>query len=105
MSDPGPRKPGQVEQQSGVGTPRSADDGLQEEGAFAGEAPDVTAEELAGMTSTSHPAQSDELDANRSGSGGTGGPATDDRDAEGSTPESMEELLTGEPDGSTGAAR
>ena len=87
MSDPGPRKPGQVEQQSGFGTPRSADDGLQEPGAFAGAAPDVTDEELAGMESTSHPADADELNVNRSGSGGSGGAA----DAP-----SMDELLTGE---------
>ena len=97
MSDPGPRKPGQVEQQSGTGAPRSADDGLQEKGALAGDAPDVTAEELTGMTTSSHPADADDLEINRSGSGGTGGASADG--------ESMEELLSGEPDGSTGAAQ
>ena len=102
--DPGPRKPGQVEQQTGTGTSRSADDGWQEEGALAGDAPDVTPEELTGMTSTSHPADATELDVNRSGSGGSGGAATEGDEAEGSPPASMEELLTGEPDGSTGAA-
>lgn len=102
--DPGPRKPKEVDEQTGFGTPRSADDGQPEPGAFAGNAPDVTDAEIVGMTTTSHPAESDGLDINRSGSGGSGGPATDSgdvNDAPGSQPASMEELLTGEDDGST----
>jgi hypothetical protein len=101
--DPGPRKPGQVEQQTGTGTSRSADDGLQEDGALAGNAPDVTAAAMGGRQSTSHPAESDELNINRSGSGGSGGATTEGEEQEGSTPASMEELLTGEDDGSTTA--
>lgn len=103
MSDPGPRKPEHVAQQTGFGTPRSADDGRQEPGAFAGDAPDVTDEQLTGMESTAHPAQSDRLDINRSGSGGSGGPVTqdDETDLAGSTPASMHELLTGEEDDSS----
>ena len=76
--------------QTGAGTPRSADTALPQT-----EAPrrDVS----------SHPADADELRINRSGSGGTGGPATDEGEAEGSTPESMDELLGG--NSSMGAER
>lgn len=99
MSNQGPRDPREVGAQTGTGTSRSADDGLPEPGAIADSAPDVTDEELVGMTSTSHPADADGLDINRSGSGGSGGPSTEDGgvdDAPGSKPASMEELLTGE---------
>jgi hypothetical protein len=70
------------ESQTGTGTPRSGDEARP-----GGEAvsDDVT----------SHPADADELHVNRSGSGGTGGPSTVEGESEGSTPESMDELLGG----------
>jgi hypothetical protein len=49
------------------------------------------------MRSTSHPAFSDEVTINRSGSGGSGGPV-EGEESDGSTGQSMSELLSGEDD-------
>lgn len=81
---------------TGAGTPRSADDGLQQPGA-AGNAP-PNPQVTTGMTSTSQPASADGVTVNRSGSGGSGGPVDADPSVEGSTGQSMEELLGGEGD-------
>ncbi len=71
MSD-NPREPEQ-QQWTGTGTPRSADDRPHEE-----DAPEVDPAVIVGATTSSHPADADEVDINRSGSGGTGGPAVGD---------------------------
>jgi hypothetical protein len=64
-------------------------------------AADVDPAVRVGSTTSSHPADADETEINRSGSGGSGGASTeDDQSVEGSTPASMSELLSGEPDGS-----
>lgn len=72
------------ESQTGTGTPRSADGSVRNKS--------VETER-----DTGDPAMADELRINRSGSGGSGGPATGEEDAEGSTPASMDELLGGDP--------
>jgi hypothetical protein len=72
-----------IDSQTGTGTPRSADDGLSEEGALADNSGDVDASIVVGGTTSSHPSAADEVDINRSGSGGTGGPMTDDEPADG----------------------
>ena len=96
--DRGPRQTDNVSQ-TGTGTPRSADDGIQEPGALGDrEAPGDPAASVGGTTS-SHPADADETEINRSGSGGSGGPATPEGDAAGSSPASMGELLAGDPEG------
>src|SRR5688572_18154485 len=97
----GPRQTDSASQ-TGAGTPRSADDGCQEAGA----APDheTTQDERAavvGATSSSHAADADDLDVNRSGSGGSGGASTIEPDTEGSSPQSMDELLGGDSEGSS----
>ena len=61
--------------QTGTGAPRSADAALPREEATGGDV-------------GSHPAEADETSINRSGSGGSGGPAT--------SAESMDELLGGD---------
>ena len=71
------------ESQTGTGTPRSADGTVRNKSV-----PD---------SPSTDPAQG-ELRINRSGSGGSGGPATGEEDAEGSTPASMDELLGGNPE-------
>ena len=88
-----PREP-EDQEYTGTGTPRSADDGLPQPGAES--APDADPAVVSGMTSTSQPAFSDEVQLNRSGSGGSGGPAEGDPSVEGSTGQSMSELLSGE---------
>ncbi len=75
----GPRQPDQ-QAWTGTGTPRSADDGLQEPGAMADRETAVDPAITVGATTSSNPASADEVDINRSGSGGTGGPVTDDED-------------------------
>ncbi len=70
------------ESQTGTGTPRSADGAVRNKSVT--DDPDT------------HPAQ--ELHINRSGSGGSGGPATGEEEAEGSSPASMDELLGGDPE-------
>jgi hypothetical protein len=80
-----PRSP-EHQDLTGTGSPRSAD-------ATSIPADDRQAER--GET-TSQPAQADDLDINRSGSGGSGGPATPDPTVEGSTGSTMSELLSGE---------
>ena len=76
-------------QQTGTGTPRSADEALPRDVAVGG-----------GVGS--HPAEADDVNINRSGSGGSGGPATeDDPNMEGSAPQSMDELLGGGGEGSS----
>ena len=83
----GPRQSDNASQ-TGTGAPRSADAALPRT-------------EAQGGMPGSHPADADETNINRSGSGGSGGPATeDDPSMEGSTPASMEELLGGDPEGS-----
>jgi hypothetical protein len=49
---------------------------------------------VTGATTGSQPAQADEVRPNRSGSGGSGGPASDEQpsESEGSTGRSLEEL-------------
>lgn len=81
---------------TGTGTPRSADDGLQQPGALSDEPPDPAV--TTGMTSTAQPASADGVRINRSGSGGSGGPVEEDPSVEGSTGESMAEMLGGEDD-------
>jgi hypothetical protein len=53
---------------------------------------------VSGKRSTSDPAGADNVTINRSGSGGSGGPATPDESVEGSSGQSMSELLTGDDD-------
>jgi hypothetical protein len=79
---------------TGIGTPRSADDGLPQPGGLSDAPPD--ADVTTGMKSTSQPAFSDDVIINRSGSGGSGGPAVADESVEGSSGQSMSELLAGE---------
>lgn len=92
MADGKPRDPGDHEY-TGTGSSRSADDGRIRQAGWSGH--DVDPAIITGARSTAHPAQPDDLDVNRSGSGGTGGPVEAD-DVEGSTGESMSELLGGE---------
>lgn len=87
-TEKGPRQP-EHQEYTGIGTPRSADDGLPEEGALGDRDTDVDSAIAVGAKTSSHPAEADETEINRSGSGGSGGPATS---------ESMNEMLTGEPD-------
>jgi hypothetical protein len=78
----GPRQSDNASQ-TGTGAPRSADEAHPREVAVGG-----------GIAS--HPADADETAINRSGSGGSGGAATeDDPRTEGSAPQSMDELLGG----------
>jgi hypothetical protein len=88
-----PRSPDEQEL-TGTGTPRSADNGFPQSGGLP-DAPDDPAV-TTGMRSTSDPARSDEVTINRSGSGGSGGPAEQDESVEGSGGQSMSELLGGE---------
>jgi len=81
-TEKGPRQTDN-ESQTGTGTPRSADGSVRNTSA--------TPESASGRGA-------DELHVNRSGSGGSGGPATPEEDAEGSTPASMEELLGRDPE-------
>jgi hypothetical protein len=93
----GPRQPNQ-QAWTGTGTPRSADDGLQEPGAVDDRAAPIDPAITVGATTSSHPAEGTEMSPNRSGSGGSGGAMTEeDASADGSTPRSMDELLTGDP--------
>lgn len=79
---------------TGTGTPRSADDGLPQPGAMSDSRADDAV--VTGMESTSAPASSDEVTINRSGSGGSGGPVERDESLEGSSGQSMSELLSGD---------
>ena len=95
----GPRTPDQ-QAWTGTGTPRSADDGFQEESAVGDRsAHDVDSAISVGATTSSHPADADDIEMNRSGSGGSGGAATNDAGTDGSTPATMDELLGGDPSG------
>ncbi len=78
---------------TGTGTPRSADDGLPEQGASATAGSDPAV--VVGGTTSSQPAHSDEVPINRSGSGGSGGPVESEDSVEGSSGQSMSELLGG----------
>ena len=80
--DRGPRQQDD-ESQTGTGTPRSADDGAPQEGAGSDNVADVDPAIVTGATTSSHPSAADGVDINRSGSGGTGGPMTDDEPADG----------------------
>jgi hypothetical protein len=86
---------------TGTGTPRSADEGMQEQGAIGDRSmnSDVDPSITVGATTSSHPAEANEVDVNRSGSGGSGGASTNDAGADGSTPATMDELLGGDPSG------
>lgn len=75
--DQGPRQQDNVSQ-TGTGTPRSADDGAQNEGGQTDNAADVDPAILTGATTSSHPSAPDGVEINRSGSGGTGGPSDDE---------------------------
>jgi hypothetical protein len=75
----GPRQPDQ-QAWTGTGTPRSADDGLQEPGAVGDRDAPVDPAITVGATTSSNPAAADEVDINRSGSGGSGGPSVGDED-------------------------
>jgi hypothetical protein len=79
---------------SGTGAPRSPDDRRAQPGAVADAPADRAV--TTGMRSTSQPASADEVTINRSGSGGSGGPVDADPSVEGSTGQSMSELLGGE---------
>ena len=94
----GPRQPDQHEW-TGTGTPRSSDTGQDPESVIGDRDATVDPAIAVGATTSSHPADAEEVAINRSGSGGSGGAATEDdlRD-EGSTPGSMSELLSGESD-------
>jgi len=61
---------------TGTGTPRSADTGEQMPGVDKDRSKptDVDDSVIVGATTDSHPAESDDVKINRSGSGGTGGP-------------------------------
>ena len=79
---------------SGTGAPRSPDDRTPQAGAESDAPADPAV--TTGMRSTSQPAAADEVTINRSGSGGSGGPVDADPSVEGSTGQSMSELLGGE---------
>ena len=70
------------DQQTGTGTPRSAQRG-DSVGGKAGDSDTTTDPVVVGATTGSHPAASDDVQINRSGSGGTGGPADDEEPADG----------------------
>jgi hypothetical protein len=56
---------------------------------------------IVGATASSDPAQASDVDINRSGGSGSGGPVVADPQEEGSVGASMDELLTGDtPEGS-----
>lgn len=63
---------------------------------------DVDAAVVTGATTSSAPAAGDEIDPNRSGSGGSGGGSTGDAEGEeGSGQASMDEMLSGDEGGLT----
>jgi hypothetical protein len=97
-TEKGPRQP-QHQQFTGTGTPRSADDGRQEPGALGDRTTPADPAVVVGATTSSHPAAADEVQINRSGSGGTGGASTEDDYVDGSTPTSLEDQLAGDPEG------
>ncbi len=70
------------DQQTGTGTPRSAETGdlVGGEAGNSDAPPDAV---VVGATTGSHPAAPDDEQINRSGSGGTGGPADDEEPADG----------------------
>ena len=96
----GPRQTDDASQ-TGAGTPRSADDGLQETGGMDDRDSQPDRAAVVGGTTSSHPADADETEINRSGSGGSGGASTSEPDLEGSTPATMDELLGGDAEGSS----
>src|SRR3954468_20660438 len=94
----GPRSPDQ-QAWTGTGTPRSADDGFREQGAGGGRSANVDPAITVGATTSSHPADADGLQVNRSGSGGSGRGGAGGARTDGSTPASMDELLGGDRSG------
>ncbi len=86
-------------QQRGTGTPVSADD-YTDDAAMRHEPAadeDVDPAVITGATARSNPAAGDEIDPNRSGSGGSGGGSAPDAEGEeGSGQESMDEMLSSE---------
>lgn len=90
--------------QAGAGGPRSADTGNPGDGSR----PDGELRDPAistGARTSAHPTEQGAGGANRSGNGGSGGPGTGDPGQEGSTGQSMEELLTGDDDAAGDEAR
>jgi hypothetical protein len=75
-TEKGPRSP-RDQEYTGTGTSRSDDTGRP---VPAPATADVDEAIVTGATTSSHPSAADGVDINRSGSGGTGGPATDEPD-------------------------
>jgi hypothetical protein len=75
----GPRSP-EHQEYTGVGTSRSAEEAFREAGGIdnSGINDDVDPAVIVGATTSSHAANADGVDINRSGSGGTGGPGDDE---------------------------
>jgi hypothetical protein len=65
-------------EQSGTGTPRSAEDGNLVHGAHADADAAVDPAVIVGATTSSHPAEANDVTINRSGSGGTGGASVEE---------------------------
>ena len=70
------------DQQTGTGSPRSAETGDLVSGEASKSEPTEDSV-VTGATTSSHPAAADDTAINRSGSGGTGGPADDEEPADG----------------------
>lgn len=83
-----------VDEQTGTGAPRSGRGPVSEE--REPERDQSINPTVVGGTTSSHPAETDDMAVNRSGSGGSGGPRSGE-DSEGSAPASMDELLGGDP--------
>ncbi len=90
-------------QHTGTGTPRSDDDGRPDDAPPLGEGVDPAV--VVGAQTDSAPAGSPEVDVNRSGYGGSGGPGAGDPSEEGSTGATMEEMLQGGAAGDDGTPR
>ena len=77
-TEKGPRAP-EHQEYTGVGTPRSAEESFARAGGIdgGGTNDDLDPAVTVGATTSSHPANADGVDINRSGSGGTGGPGDD----------------------------
>jgi hypothetical protein len=80
-TEKGPRSP-RDQEYTGTGTSRSDDTGVVDATPVAPPT-DVDPAIVTGATTSSHPSAADGVEINRSGSGGTGGPATDEPETEG----------------------
>lgn len=90
---------------TGTGTPRSGEQGTEREGGEALHPEDDAI--VTGATARTQPAFPDDVDVNRSGHGGSGGPVTDHGDPaaeEGSGSRSLDEMLGNEDRSSEGAS-